>query len=88
MKHAVKIAYELTWDEAEEILQNLLDNCTVELHPCSGDSRFVEATSSEQELDPNEVDARMTQYFNTPCCCWGTAEGIIVVTEQEEKTNE
>lgn len=83
MMHQAKIAYELTWEEAEEILQNLLDNNTVDLLPCSDDPRFLEAKSSEQDLDAGEIDERMSQYFHTPCTCWATEDGIIVMTNKE-----
>ncbi len=83
MTYQARIAYELTWEEAEEILQNLLDNNTVELFPCSDDPRFLEATSSEQDLDAGEIDERMSQYFHTACACWATEDGIIVMTGKE-----
>lgn len=82
MVYTTKLTYELTWEEAEEILQNLLDNNTVDLHPYADDPRLLKATSSEQELDAGEVDERFSQYFGVPCICWATKDGIIAVTDQ------
>lgn len=82
MAYTTKLTYQLTWEEAEEILQNLLDNKTLDLHPSTNDSRLLEAISSEQELDAGEIDERMTQYFGTPCICWATTDGILIVTDQ------
>lgn len=82
MNHTVKLTYELSWTEAEEILQNLLDNKTVEVFPSSDDPRLMIATSSEQELDAGEIDERMSQYFGTKCICWGTHDSVLVVTDQ------
>lgn len=80
MKHTAQIVYELSWEEAQEILQNLLDNRTLDLHPSTRDQRLLEAKSSEQELDAGEIDERMTQYFGTKCICWATVDGILVTT--------
>lgn len=80
MKHTAQIVYELSWTEAEEILQTLLDNKTLSLHPSTRDQRLLEAKSSEQELDAGEIDERMTQYFGTKCICWATVDGVLVTT--------
>ena len=82
MSHTAKITYQLTWEEAEEILQNLLDNRTLDLHPSLRDPHLLEAESSEQKLDAAEIDERMTQYFGTPCICWATEDGMLAVTDQ------
>lgn len=82
MKHTTKIIYELSWEEAEEILQNLLDNRTLDLRPSLRDPHLLEAESSEQDLDSGEVDERFSQYFGVSCTCWATEDGILVVTDQ------
>lgn len=82
MAYTTKLTYQLTWTEAEEILQNLLDNNTVDLHPSDDNPRLPEATSSEQELDAGEVDERFSQYFGAPCTCWAIEDGILVVTDR------
>lgn len=56
----------LTKEEAEDILQNLLDNNSIYLSRQNGG--FYYAESYSQELDGAEIDERMAQYFNIDEC--------------------
>lgn len=52
----------LTKKEAEEILQNILDNKSIYLF--NQNDNFYYAESDVQELDGAEIDERMAQWFN------------------------
>jgi hypothetical protein len=56
----------LSKEEAEEILQNILDNNSIYLIRQNGG--FYNAESYSQELDGAEIDERMAQYFNIDKC--------------------
>ena len=56
----------LSKEEAEEILQNILDNNSICLVRQNGG--FYYAESYSQELDGAEIDERMAQYFNIDKC--------------------
>lgn len=67
----------LTKEEAEEVLQNLLDNNSLYLFKQHGD--FYYAESNSQELDGAEIDERMAQYFNIDGC-----EHYAILRDYEE----
>ena len=56
----------LTKKEAEEILQNILDNKSIYLFK-QNDNLYY-AASDAQELDGAEIDERMAQWFNLNKC--------------------
>ena len=56
----------LTKEEAEKVLQNLLDDNSLYLFKQKGN--FYYAESYSQELDGAEIDERMAQYFNIDVC--------------------
>ena len=56
----------LTKEEAEDVLQNLLDDDSLYLFKQNGN--FYYAESYSQQLDGAEIDERMAQYFNIDEC--------------------
>lgn len=67
----------LSKEEAEEILQNILDNNSIYLIRQNGG--FYNAESYSQELDGTEIDERMAQYFNIDGC-----EHYVIFRDYEE----
>ncbi len=72
-------AYTLTLEEAEELLQNLLDNKGIKLvlHGI-----FYYAESDTQCLDGSEIDERMAQVIGVGKCEHYVIEnGMVIIVE-------
>ena len=69
------IAYKMSVSEAEEILQNVLDDAGIRL--VSEANAFYSAYSDSQELDGSQVDRRIAQYLGAAT----KGRGIFTVTD-------
>lgn len=67
------IAYKMSVSEAEEILQNVLDDAGIRL--VSEANAFYSAYSDSQELDGSQVDRRIAQYLGVQAVENHVAEG-------------
>lgn len=74
------VAYKMTVEEAENKLQDWLDDSGLHLIPSAEDG-YYEAKSSSQELDGAEVDDRFSEILGVEVCENYIAEtgGIIIV---------
>ena len=76
------IAYKMSVSEAEEILQNVLDDAGIRL--VSEANTFYSAYSDSQELDGSQVDRRIAQYLGVQAVENHVADGgglLAVVTK-------
>lgn len=72
-------AYTLTLDEAEELLQNCLDNKGIKL---VSQGFFYYAESDTQCLDGNQIDERMAQIIGVKKCeHYVMEDGMVVVVD-------
>lgn len=75
-------AYKMTLEEAQEALQNCLDDRYLRLKQTG---LFYEARSDITYLDGSEVDERMAQILHVEQCeHWATDEGMVILVKQSE----
>lgn len=76
-------AYTLSFEEAEEELQNCLDDKELQLIR-DEDHSFCTAESDTQFLDASEVDERLAQILCVKSCThWATEDWMIVLIDEE-----
>lgn len=66
----------VSWDEAEEILKNILDNSGIEIIRDDEMPELYKAQSDTQNLDTSEVDERFSQYFKHEVIGYAYEDGI------------
>lgn len=75
--------YTMSFEEAEEKLQNCLDDKELQLIRKENDY-FCEAESDAQWLDASEVDQRLAQILGAKKCIhWATEDKIVVLIDEE-----
>ena len=78
-----KIAFVFTATEAEEILQDALDNNGLRLSVY--DEYYPQALSDTQALDAGQIDGVMARYLEIPQCeSWMVDGDLIVLADQND----